>query len=129
VRTILGGHHGFDVCAEVADGAEAIEQAMRLKPDVVVWNISMPVLSGLEAAREITAKLPESAIVILSSHADEQFIQEAKRAGAHAYVAKTKIGAVLIKGNSGRSGLGGICISDLVRTACSEYGWAKANSG
>jgi DNA-binding NarL/FixJ family response regulator len=78
VRTVLEAHPRFDVCAEVADGVEAIEQAMRLKPDVVVLNITMPVLSGLEAAREIKVKLPESAIVILSSHADQQFVQEPK---------------------------------------------------
>ena len=97
VRTVLEGHPRFDVCAEVADGAEAIEQAIRLKPDVVVLNITMPVLSGLEAAREIRVKLPESAIVILSSHADKLFIEEAKKVGARAYVAKTKIGEALIK--------------------------------
>jgi DNA-binding NarL/FixJ family response regulator len=96
VRTVLEGHHRFDVCAEVADGAEAVEQALRLKPDVVVLNITMPVLSGLEAAREIRAKLPDSAIVILSSHADQQFIEEAKLLGAQAYVAKTQIGEALI---------------------------------
>jgi DNA-binding NarL/FixJ family response regulator len=81
----------------VADGAEAVEQALRLKPDVVVLNITMPILSGLEAAREIRGKLSKSAIVILSSHADKQFIEEAKRAGAQAYVAKTQIGEALIK--------------------------------
>jgi DNA-binding NarL/FixJ family response regulator len=97
VRTVLEGHPRFDVCAEVADGAEAIEQAIRLKPDVVVLNITMPVLSGLEAAREIRVKVPECAIVMLSSHADEQFIEEAKRAGARAYVTKTKIGDALIE--------------------------------
>ena len=97
VRTVLEGHHRFDVCAEAADGAEAIKQAMRLKPDVVVLNITMPVLSGLEAAREIRVRLPQSAIVILSSHANEQFIEEAKRVGARAYVTKTKIGEALIK--------------------------------
>ena len=68
-----------------------------MKPDIVVLNVTMPVLGGFEAAREIRAKLPESAIVILSSHADKHFIEEAKRVGAQAYVAKTKIGEVLIK--------------------------------
>ena len=68
-----------------------------MKPDVVVLNITMPILSGLEAAREIRAKLPKSAIVILSSHADQQFIEEARRMGARAYVAKTKIGDALIR--------------------------------
>lgn len=97
VRAVLDAHPRFDVCAEAANGAEAIQEAVRLKPDVIVLNITMPVLSGLEAAREIRLKLPESAIVILSSHADKRFIEEAKRVGAHAYVAKTQIGNALIK--------------------------------
>jgi DNA-binding NarL/FixJ family response regulator len=64
---------------------------------VVVLNITMPVLDGIAAAREITAKLPETAIVILSSHADKHFIEQAKKSGAHAYVAKSKAGQVLVR--------------------------------
>jgi DNA-binding NarL/FixJ family response regulator len=97
VRAVLESYPRFDVCGEVKDGAKAIEEAVRLRPDVVVLNVSMPVLNGLEAAREIKAKLPGSAIVILSSHADSHFIEEAKRVGARAYVAKTKIGEALIQ--------------------------------
>jgi len=97
VRAVLENHPRFDVCAEVEDGAQAVEEALRVKPDVVVLNVTMPVLGGFEAAREIRAKLPESAIVILSSHADKHFIAEAKKVGARAYVAKTRIGEALIK--------------------------------
>jgi DNA-binding NarL/FixJ family response regulator len=97
VRTILEGCSRFEVCGEAANGATAIEEALRLKPDVVVLNVTMPILSGFEAAREIKSKQPESAIVILSSHADERFVEEGKRVGARAYVAKTKIGEALIK--------------------------------
>ncbi len=97
VRAVLENHPRFDVCAEVEDGAQAVEEALRVKPDVVVLNVTMPVLGGFEAAREIRAKLPESAIVILSSHADKHFIAEAKKVGARAYVAKTRVGEALIK--------------------------------
>jgi DNA-binding NarL/FixJ family response regulator len=97
VRRLLDSHPGFEVCGEACDGAEAIKEAQRLKLDVVVLNITMPVLNGIEAAREITAKLPESAIVILSSHADKYFIEQAKKSGARAYVAKTKAGEALVK--------------------------------
>ena len=93
----MEGYSGFEVCGEATDGATAIEEALRLKPDVVVLNVSMPILSGFEAAREIKSKRPESAIVILSSHADAHFVEEGKRVGARAYVAKTKIGEALIK--------------------------------
>ena len=97
VRAVLENNPRFDVCGEVEDGAQAVQEALRVKPDVVVLNVTMPVLGGFEAAREIRAKLPESAIVILSSHADKHFIAEAMKVGARAYVAKTKIGEALIK--------------------------------
>jgi two-component system nitrate/nitrite response regulator NarL len=79
------------------DGFKAIKESRKLKPDVVVLNVSMPVLNGFEAAREIKASLPESAIVILSSSADQCFIEEAKKIGARAYVAKTRAGEELVK--------------------------------
>lgn len=97
VRSTLEQHPRFQVCGEAADGSTAIEEAKRLRPDVVVLNVTMPVLNGFEAAREIKATLPESAIVILSSNTDRQFIEEAKRIGARAYVAKSKAGDALIK--------------------------------
>ena len=78
------------------DGARAIEEAQRLKPDVVILNISMPVLNGLEAARQIKVKLPDLAIVILSSNADKHFVEEAKKVGARGYVAKDKAGRSLV---------------------------------
>src|SRR4051812_32726538 len=86
VKAVLANSPRFDVCAEAENGAQAIEEALRVKPDIVVLNVTMPVLGGFEAAREIRAKLPESAIVILSSHADKHFIEEAKKVGARAYV-------------------------------------------
>lgn len=58
-------HPKFEVCGEAADGAQAFEESKKLKPDVVVLNIFMPTLNGFEAAREIRATLPNSAIVIL----------------------------------------------------------------
>jgi DNA-binding NarL/FixJ family response regulator len=96
VRSILEEHSGFEVCGEVQDGARAIEEAQRLKPDVVILNISMPVLNGLEAARQIKANMPELAIVILSSNADKHFVEEAKKVGARCYVAKDKAALSLV---------------------------------
>jgi two-component system, NarL family, nitrate/nitrite response regulator NarL len=97
VRSTLERHPRFEVCAEAEDGLKAIEEAHKLKPDVVVLNVSMPVLNGFEAAREIKASLPETAIVILSANVDQRFIEEAKKVGARAYVAKTKAGEELVK--------------------------------
>jgi len=93
----LESHTHFEVCGEARDGGEAVAEAQRLKPDVVILNITMPVLDGIAAAREIKVKLPESAIVILSSHADKHFVDQAKKSGARAYVAKSKAGEALVK--------------------------------
>ena len=64
-------------------------------------NVSMPVMNGFEAAREIKTILPESAIVILSQNADQHFIAEAKKVGVQAYVSKTKAGESLVKAVEG----------------------------
>jgi two-component system nitrate/nitrite response regulator NarL len=101
VRSTLEQHPRFEVCGEAVDGAKAIEAADTLKPDVVVLNVTMPVLNGIEAARIIRARVPESAIVILSTHADERLIEEARRIGARAYVAKTRAGEALVKAIEG----------------------------
>ena len=96
VRGVLEQDPRFEVCAEVVNGAAAIEEANRLKPDVVVLNVVMPVLNGLDAAKVIKSEVPASVIVILSTQADEVFVREAKKAGAHAYVSKSRAGDALI---------------------------------
>lgn len=96
VRRILEEQPGFRVCGEACDGVKAIEEAKRLKPDVVVLNVSMPVLDGMNAARKIKTELPETAIIMLSSNADKHFVEEAKKIGARAYVAKTKAAEALV---------------------------------
>jgi DNA-binding NarL/FixJ family response regulator len=97
VRSALQKHPHFEVCGEAENGAEAIEEVKRVRPDVVVLNISMPLVDGFQAAQEIKKQIPETAIVILSSHADKCFVAEAKKAGARAYVPKSKIGQALVE--------------------------------
>lgn len=97
VRSTLEKIPRFEVCAEAVDGAKAIEQAQSLKPDVIVLDVTMPVLNGFEAARKIKAILPETAMVILSSHADERFVAAAKKIGVRSSVAKSKAGEALVK--------------------------------
>lgn len=96
VRRILERHPGFRVCGEAHDGVEAIKEALRLRPDVVVLNISMPFLNGMDAARQIKAELPQTAIVMLSTNADKHFVEEAKNIGAGAYVVKTEAAKALV---------------------------------
>jgi DNA-binding NarL/FixJ family response regulator len=97
VRSVLQAQPHFEVCGEATDGAQAIQEAQKLTPDVIVLNVTMPVLNGFEAAREIKTILPKSAIVILSQDADRRFVEEAKKIGVQAYVAKSKAGEALVK--------------------------------
>lgn len=97
VKRILKAHHGFEVVGEARDGQHAVSLAESLKPDVIVINVTMPKMSGFEAARRIRVHAPDSAIVILSSHKDKQFIEEARKAGANGYVGKSDADEQLIR--------------------------------
>jgi len=97
VRSTLQQHPHFEVCGEAENGAKAIEEVKRVKPDVVILNVTMPLVNGFQAAQEIKKHIPETAIVILSSHADKHFIAEAKKIGVRAYVPKSKIGQALVE--------------------------------
>lgn len=88
LRLLLESQSGFSVVAEASDGRQAVDQAMATKPDVVVLDITMPRLSGTEAAQRITESLPDTAVVILSMHADEGYVLRALKAGARGYLVK-----------------------------------------
>jgi len=88
LRLLLENEPGFQVIAEAATGHEAVEAAERSVPDVVVMDIAMPVLNGIEAARQILAKRPRTAIVFLSMHSDESYVLKALKTGARAYLLK-----------------------------------------
>jgi DNA-binding NarL/FixJ family response regulator len=89
LRDLLGGEPDFVVVAEAADGAEAVQRAMRDDVDLAILDVTMPRMTGLQAARELTARRPGLRILILSMHENEQFLFEALRAGASGYVLKT----------------------------------------
>jgi CheY-like chemotaxis protein len=97
VKNILNAHPGFEVVGEARDGQHAVALAEALKPDVIVLNVTMPRMSGFEAARRIRSRLPDCAIVILSSHKDEQFIAEARKAGAKGYIEKSDADEQLVR--------------------------------
>jgi two-component system, NarL family, response regulator NreC len=88
LRMLLESQPGFSVVADAADGREAIALAEKHQPQVVVMDVAMPILNGIEAARQISAKLPQAAIVFLSMHADEGYVLKALKAGARAYLLK-----------------------------------------
>lgn len=85
---LLESHPGFKVIAEASNGREAVAMAELHMPDVVVLDVAMPTLNGIEAARQISAKLPKTAIVFLSMHSDEGYVLKALKSGAKAYLLK-----------------------------------------
>ena len=97
VRSILEEEPSFEICGEAYDGEQAIQEAVRLEPDAVVLNVSMPIMNGFAAARAIKLRLHTTAIVILSSEADKHFVDEAKKIGVRAYVVKTKAATALVE--------------------------------
>ena len=88
VRSLLEAQPGWHVTAEASNGREAVEKAKRLKPDVVVLDIGMPSLNGLEAARQMIKNDPHIKIVILTMHESENLIREVLKVGARGYVSK-----------------------------------------
>ena len=96
VRTVLE-NHGFEVCGEAADGQEALARAQQLRPDLVILDITMPVLDGFSAAREIHKRLPGVGILLLSMHESASMVNVAKSSGARGYVAKSEGIARLLK--------------------------------
>ena len=87
----------WEVCGEASTGREAVAAAARLNPDIVVMDISMPDMTGLEATRQILKNQPGTEILILSIHESEQMIQDVLRAGARGYILKGDAGSDLIK--------------------------------
>jgi DNA-binding NarL/FixJ family response regulator len=96
LRLLLEGQPGFQVVAEASDGVQTVELAESQQPNVVVLDIAMPNLNGIEAARQISAKSAQPAIVILSMHSDESYVLRALKAGARAYLLKDSAESDLI---------------------------------
>jgi two-component system response regulator NreC len=97
LRLLLEREPGLQVVGEAADGHQAVTMAEEHKPDVAVIDVGMPKLNGIEATRQITAKRPETAVVILSMHSDESYVLRALKAGAKAYLLKDSAEADLIR--------------------------------
>jgi DNA-binding NarL/FixJ family response regulator len=88
LRALLDRQPDLEVVAEAADGAEAVEQALALRPDLCILDVAMPKLTGLQVARELKSQAPGMQVLMLSMHDDERYLFEALRAGASGYVLK-----------------------------------------
>lgn len=97
LRALFERHANFEVAGEAEDGPQAVQLAGTLHPDVVVMDIGMPNLNGIESSRQIIAKNPSIAIVIVSMYSDESYVMRALQAGARAYLLKDSAVADVIR--------------------------------
>lgn len=96
IRTLLEEQGGWNVAAEASDGREAVEKAKQIKPAVAVLDITMPILNGLEATRQIVEAVPKTQVLILTVHDSDVIAQRVLQAGARGYLLKSDVGRDLI---------------------------------
>jgi DNA-binding NarL/FixJ family response regulator len=96
IRALLEAHPGWEVCAEAKDGREAVELASTVNPDLILLDIGMPNLNGLEAARQILAASSQVPILILTMHDSDNVVREVLRAGARGFLLKSDAGRDLV---------------------------------
>src|SRR5580658_2324319 len=96
ICSVLAAEPSITLCGEAVDGQDAIEKTKALHPEIVVMDVSMPRLNGLEATREIKRLFPETEVVIVSQHEAPEMVRQAFNAGARGYVIKSAISADLL---------------------------------
>lgn len=96
LRALLEEQNGWEVVAEAVDGREAVDKAGKLKPDVVVIDIAMPSLNGLEAVRQIVKAVPHTKVLVLTMYDSDPLIQQVLQAGARGYLLKSDAGRDLV---------------------------------
>jgi DNA-binding NarL/FixJ family response regulator len=97
LKTILEGHIDWEIVGEAADGAEAVEKAGSLHPDVIVLDVTMPTMNGLEACRLLRRQVPQLEILFVTQHDSPQMMREALDAGARGYVVKSNAARDLLE--------------------------------
>jgi DNA-binding NarL/FixJ family response regulator len=96
LRSLLESRSDWEVCGEATDGQEAVDKAKQLQPDIIVLDITMPRLNGLDATSLIRKEVPNTKVVILSQHQPALMKQVALTAGARAYVTKSEVSRELL---------------------------------
>ena len=97
LKMLIDRQDGMSVVAEAEDGVDAVAAAQRSRPDVAILDVAMPRMTGIQAAREIRAHCPGTAVLLLSMHDDDRYVHDALRAGASGYVLKRQADAELIE--------------------------------
>lgn len=97
LRILIESQADTHVVAVAADGRQAVKMALEFKPDLVLMDVSMPVLNGIEAARQIHAQIPQIHLLMLSMHADMEYVHRALEAGAKGYLLKDSAGAEVLQ--------------------------------
>jgi len=89
IRSLLESHEGWQVCGEATTGRDAVAQSLRLRPDVVIMDLSLPELNGLEATRQILKAAPDTEVLVLTMHRSEELARDVLQAGARGFVLKS----------------------------------------
>jgi two-component system response regulator NreC len=95
IRLLLNSQSDLEVVAEAANGREAVDQALALRPDVILMDIAMPLLNGLEATRQIRREWPEARVLVLTMYESDEYVSQMLEAGAAGYVLKRVAGSEL----------------------------------
>lgn len=96
IRTMLESEPGLEVCGEAVDGKDALEQTLAQAPDLVILDINMPIMNGLDVLRQIVRHRPETKVLAFSVHDSKQIVEEILAAGAHSYLSKATAGQHLV---------------------------------
>ena len=121
LRSILDAEADLEVVGEADNGRDAVKMAQKLFPKVVVMDITMPGLNGLEATRQIRKQIPDTQVVILSMHASEEYVLEVLRSGASGYVVKQAAPAELVSAIHAASRGEAFLSPSVSKTVVSEY--------
>jgi two-component system nitrate/nitrite response regulator NarL len=107
LRALLETEQGIDVVATAPNGLEAVERAVELEPEVVLMDVSMPVLDGFEATRAIRTRAPDTRVLFVTGSNAEEDLERAREAGASGYISKDRIAAELVEAIRGAVGAEG----------------------
>jgi len=127
IRALLAAAEDIEVVGEAADGAEAIEACRRLRPDLVVMDIAMPGLGGLEATLQIRKELPDVKVLVLTQYEDREYIRRFLKLGVAGYVLKKRAGAELVAAVRAAARGGLVLDPDVAREAMRERDGSAAS--